>query len=346
MPTAEGRDGTTWEGGSLDELLAFLAESSLSARIVAWHPTGRLGHIDVIAGGVADATAGDKQGDAAVAALGKREGAQYQVELRLPHPTKATLDPPGDREGPLATRPVASIMRYCEEFVLSGALVVEQKGEVARIVYRRGEIMATLVDGADAPERLPDVMGWSEGTFHIDVVAPELPRRTPAKPKPAGPHDVSTVLGYPVPGMKPPGAEPSPAQPITVSGPRLGERPTPRVPLAVATPDPASSRPTPRGAPGVMTSAAPAPIPLRTVTGTAKMRAAVVPAPRPATAGAVPQRPSHANVGQEEPLRLPETGFLAQPVIVHVFVGVALGLLGVAAYWAYLHAGGTPLQIG
>jgi hypothetical protein len=341
MATSQGRE-TNWEGGTLTELLSFLAESSLSARIEAFDTSGRLGHIDVIAGGVADAAAGDKKGDDVVTALGKRIGAHFRVELRLPHPTDATLDPPGDREGPLAKRPVAALMRYCEEFVLSCALILEQKGEVARIVYRRGEITATLVDGADAPHRLPDVMGWSEGTFRIDVVAPEMPRRSPTAAKKAG-AEVSTLFGYPVPGAKAPPLGPAPA--ITVAGPRIGERPTPRVPLSVVNPDPVSTRPTPRAAPAaVLTSAsnpAPAPIQLTAVASPGKNRAAA----DASIPGAIPAQLSHTNRPHSGPLRLPETGFLAQPVIVHVFVGVALGLLAVAGYWAYLRAGGTPIPL-
>lgn len=359
MAASQGREGTTWEGGTLPELLSFLGENSLSARIEAFEGSGRLGHIDVIAGGVADAAAGDKQGDDVVAALSKRDRVHFKVELRLPHPTLATLEVPGEREGPLATRPVAAIMRYCEEFVLSCALILERKGEVARIVYRRGEITATLVDGADAPQRLPDVMGWSEGTFRIDVVAPEMPRRspttapsgTPSGTKKAG-TEVSTLFGYPVPGAKAP--PPGPAAPITVAGPRLGERPTPKVPLSVVTPDPVSTRPTPRTSPAV-SSAGPAPAILTSATGSGsapirltavsspgKTRAVQAAAPMP---GAIPDQLAHAARAATQ-LRLPETGFLAQPVIVHVFVGVALGLLGVAGYWAYLRAGGTPLQLG
>jgi hypothetical protein len=355
MATSQGRDTTAWEGGSLPDLLSFLAEASLSARIEASDaPTSgnRVGHIDVVAGGVAEAEAAGKQGDDAVAALAKRDGTHFRVELRLPNPS-GTLDPPGDREGSLATRSVAAIMRYCEEFVLSCALVLEQKDEVARIVYRRGEITATLVDGADAPQRLPDVMGWVEGRFHIDVVAPEVPRRarigtpasSPAAAKKAG-VEVPTLFGYPTPGAKPaPTPASVPAAPITVAGPRLGERPTPKVPLAVVTPDPVSNRPTPRTPSSAVASriATPtAPIRLTAIVATTKTRPPITGAAMP---GAVPTRPSHSGFPRTSELRLPETGFLAQPVIVHVFVGVALGLLAVAGYWAYLRTGGTPLPL-
>ncbi|HEX7918419.1 MAG TPA: hypothetical protein VF454_03400, partial [Gemmatimonadales bacterium] len=271
MATSQGRDTTAWEGGALPDLLSFLAEASLSARIEASEGPGsgnRLGHIDVVAGGVAEAEAAGKQGDDAVAVLAKRDGTHFRVELRLPN-ASGTLDPPGDREGTLATRSVAAIMRYCGEFVLTCALVVEQKGEVARIVYRRGELTTTLVDGADAPHRLPDVMGWVEGTFHIDVVAPEVPRRarigTPAASSAVAPSaavskrpgaEVPTLFGYPTPGANPTPTPPGPAPsaPITVAGPRLGERPTPRVPLSVVTPDPVSTRPTPRSPTVAVTS--------------------------------------------------------------------------------------------
>jgi hypothetical protein len=191
----EAAKTTDWEGGSLDDLLGLLAEGSWSARVEATSPSGPFGIIDVVAGGVAESHAGDAHGDAAVSAMRTRPDLSYRVHLRLPNPRTGGLEPPSPAEGTLAERSVASLMRYCEDFVLSCALVFTRDGEVARIVYKRGEISATLVDGADAPQRLPDVMGWKTGTFHIDVEGPTLRRRTGKRPV-ATPGAPTTLFGY------------------------------------------------------------------------------------------------------------------------------------------------------
>ncbi len=337
MAEVDGREGASWDASGLDELLALLAEGSLSARLTALAGEEAFGHIDVIAGGIADVRAGADRGDEAMVAIRRRAGS-LRVLPRLPHPTQASLDPPGERQGPLGQRPVAALMRYCEEYVLTCALILERGSEVARIVYRRGEITATLVDGTDAPHRLPDVMSWSEGTFRIDLDELPAPRRSPRK---AGP-EPSTLFGYPA--MSP--RTPPPAQ-----------RPTPRVPMAAVASDPAANRPTPRA-------------PMHTQPGPPSARdgAATVLAPgafahtrptRPATTAVPPSvlgdrpgptlhstaaipagaRPTLATgaAAISRPVTLdeapPPAGYLARPLIVHVLVGVLLGLVIVAGYW-------------
>jgi hypothetical protein len=355
MAAADGRAGIAWESGSLDDLLGFLAEGSHSARVHALVGADEVGHIDVIAGGLADARAGDLRSDEAVNALGKRPEVELRVESRLPHPTLAGLDPPGDREGPLGDRPVAALMRYCEEFVLTCALILARNEEIARIVYRRGEITATLVDGVDATHRLPDVMGWTDGTFRIEVEPPELPRKAGAPLKaPAAPAETPTTLfGYPSPAIA--------ALP-------LGQRPTPRVPPSALTGGDASTRPTPRTPVSTVGLAAATPPhetqavkPARTDAAATVLAPGSKRGPTPkalekapqgpplaapphltATASAVP---AAARIARVEPDAI-ESGFLAQPVIVHAIVGVGLGLLAVAGYWWYLRAGGAPLKLG
>ena len=76
-------------------------------------------------------------------------------------------------------------MRYCEEFVLTCALELARGAENARISYRRGEIVRTLVDGSESPERLPDVMAWHEGSWRIVLPQLNLPR--PRKATAPGP---------------------------------------------------------------------------------------------------------------------------------------------------------------
>jgi hypothetical protein len=368
MAGADGDKGTAWQGGSLDDLLGLLAEGSWSARIEATRGPGRIGFIDVIAGGISESHAGDLRGDRALAALRAHPETSYRVEFRLPHPTLGGLEPPGDREGSLADRPVAGLMRYCEEFVLSGALLLTRDDHVARIVYRRGELATTVVDGSDDPDRLTDVMGWRTGRFVIDVEGPALPVRMPAPKPSAAPKEAPTTLfGYPTPGLAaaalgtpagratakaPPAAAKEsvkPAEPArSLPHDPASTRPTPRAPMpAVSTP--ASQRQTPRTGSAIPPSAVrptpqnqpaqplgkPSPIPA----------AAVGPAPTAPAPIPLSKTPSPRLVPGPSALELEPTnaGYLSQPLLVHVLVGAAVGALAVIGYWAYLRGGGTPL---
>ncbi|HEY0705888.1 MAG TPA: hypothetical protein VGG33_03780 [Polyangia bacterium] len=376
----EGTKTTDWEGGSLDDLLGLLAEGSWSARIEATAPSGPFGIVDVVAGGVAESHAGDAHGDAAVAAMRARPDLSYRIHLRLPNPRTGGLEPPGPSEGSLSERSVASLMRYCEDFVLSCALVLTREGEVARIVYKRGEIGATLVDGADAPHRLPDVMGWKTGSFRIDEEGPTLRRRTGKRPI-ATSGAPTTLFGYAGPTQAaamaaanaigasanagPTTATAAPTPAASKPG-RPGEHATPKVGLqAVARATaPDRSRPTPKHPSPAMAasdSAHPTPksgSPITPVESTIPAQAAVIAStpPTPLTTRAAvptaaseppPARPRRndwiAGTPAPEPV---ETGLLAAPVIVHALLGVALGGLIVVAYWIYLRNGGTPLNLG
>lgn len=173
---------TEWEGGSLAELIALLQTSAMPVRIEVFAPgtTSNAGEVHLLAGGLADAFAGSLRRDDAMAALQRIEGARFVIEARLPDPESGSLGTPGPREGSLKERTVAALMRYCEDYVLTCRLEVWRGPDRAAISYRRGEIISTMVGGADGSERLPEVMGWTEGSYEIVLPAPVLPQ-TPSR---------------------------------------------------------------------------------------------------------------------------------------------------------------------
>ena len=136
------------------------------------------GEVHLLAGGMADAFAGSLRRDDAMAALQRLEGARFVIECRLPDPESGSLSEPGPREGSLKDRPVASLMRYCEDYVLTCKLEVWRGQDRAAISYRRGEIVGTIVGGSEGSERLPEVLGWSNGSYEIILSAPVLPQMT------------------------------------------------------------------------------------------------------------------------------------------------------------------------
>jgi hypothetical protein len=170
---------TEWEGGSLSELVAMLQAAALPVRIevVAPGTTDSIsGEVHLLAGGLADAFAGSLRRDDAMAALQRLEGARYVIECRLPHPESGSLSEPGPHQGSLKDRPLASLMRYCEDYVLTCRLEVWRGQDRAAISYRRGEIIGTIVGGSEGSERLPEVLGWTDGSYEIILPAPVLPQ--------------------------------------------------------------------------------------------------------------------------------------------------------------------------
>jgi hypothetical protein len=167
-----------WEGGSLSELVSALQSAALPVRIEVIAPgttDSNAGEVHLLAGGLADAFAGSLRRDDAMAALQRLEGARYLVEARLPDPETGSLSTAGPHEGSLADRPVAALMRYCEDYVLTCRVEVWRGQERAVISYQRGEIISTSVGGSEGSESLPEVMRWTDGSYQLVLPAPVLP---------------------------------------------------------------------------------------------------------------------------------------------------------------------------
>ena len=241
---------TEWEGGSLSELVSALQSAASPVRIEVIAPgttDSNAGEVHLLAGGLADAFAGSLRRDDAMAALQRLEGARYVVEARLPDPETGSLSTPGPHEGSLKGRPVAALMRYCEDYVLTCRVEVWRGQERAVINYRRGEIISTSVGGGEGSERLPEVMAWTDGSYEIVLPAPVLPP-TPSRkgtarsvePITKGERKRHSTLPL-VPGSSG-AAEPSSAASAGSAGTGPGVSTTPSRPAAGA---PALARPAP-----------------------------------------------------------------------------------------------------
>ena len=301
MSGPSGERVTEWAGGSLSELMSVLSAAALPARIRVFAPGAggaQAGEVHLLAGGVSDAFAGDQRGQEAVSALQHVAGARFVIDTCLPDPETGSLAKPGPGEGNLAQRPLVEVMRYCEEYVLTCTLEVWRGEDQARISYRRGELVGTVVGGSDAPERLPEVMGWKEGFFEIDLPLPV----TPPVPAPSRRTGTAAVVGASAPvrpaaeerrrretdplislaaikksePMRPAGA---PVRPTEESVPKL-----PRVPslpgFKIRVPAPAGTLPT-QAAGARPAPSGPAPSP---VTAPIRAPAPSGPAPSPVTA--------------------------------------------------------------
>jgi len=207
MSGPSGEHVTEWAGGTLSELMSVLSAAALPSRIQVYSPgaDGPLaGEVHLLAGGTNDAFAGDLRGPDAVSALQRVAGARFLIETRLPDPDTGSLAKPGPGDGNLAERPVVELMRYCETYVLTCTLEVWRGEEQARISYRRGELVGTMVGGSDAPERLPEVMAWKEGFYELSLPSPVTPPVPAPSKRSTGTAAVVGDTGIPV---QPPSGE-------------------------------------------------------------------------------------------------------------------------------------------
>ncbi|HEY2904101.1 MAG TPA: hypothetical protein VGL59_26165 [Polyangia bacterium] len=166
-----------WDAGTLDDLIAILSAPALAARVEVFAVGSEIpaGEVHLLAGGVSDALAPGILPNDALDHLRAVVPARFHIEQRLPNPADGDLTYPGADAGTLDSRPLAHLMRYCEQFVITCSIDVWRGNETARVDYRRGEISGVTVGGIDAPERLAEVMRWSSGNYRLVVPKLTLP---------------------------------------------------------------------------------------------------------------------------------------------------------------------------
>jgi hypothetical protein len=274
-----------WNGGTLDDIIAILTAPAICARVEVLPAAGdaAAGEVHLLAGGVSDAIFAGQSTDDALDRLRAVSPARFRIEQRLPNPTDGDLTYPGAEAGTLDGRPLAHLMRYCEDYVITCAIEVWRGSENARVEYRRGEIGGVTVGGIDAPERLAEVMKWSSGNYRLVTKPIELPAVAPKRPQaPTGvPAPVpapaasaqaaaqaarqasatKTIFGMPAPSVdlmsaaraaaEAAASKPAPAQAQAAAAPAPAPAPAP---AAAAAPPPAAA---PAAAPPAMAAAAP-----------------------------------------------------------------------------------------
>jgi hypothetical protein len=170
-----------WNGGTLTDLIGLLSAPAASARVevLAAGADTPIGEVHLLAGGVSDAIYNGQATDDALDKLLTVTPARFRVDQRLPQPVTGDLGTPGPDAGTLDGRPLAHLMRYCEDFVITCVIEVWRGNETARVDYRRGEISGVTVGGIDAPERLAEVMQWASGNYRLHVPPIDLPAKAP-----------------------------------------------------------------------------------------------------------------------------------------------------------------------
>src|SRR5450432_52088 len=291
-----------WNGGALTDLIALLSAPAVTARVevIPLGADSPIGEVHLVAGGVSDSIYAGEATDDALDRLLTITPARFRVHQVMPHPTTGDLGTPGPEAGTLDGRPLAHLMRYCEDYVITCEIEVWRGNETARVDYRRGEISGVTVGGIDAPERLAEVMQWASGNYRLDVPPIQLPavapKRTTApampilstlaptpEPATAGRSATKTIFGIPQSEI----AAARAAAEAIMQAQGVGTPAPPEVaPPPVAAPAPIMITP-----PGVAPSAVPAPLAASRASATKTMFG--VPAPsiemfKPSAAAAVP----------------------------------------------------------
>jgi len=332
-------------------------------------PDRVVGEVHMVAGGVAEAISGDLRGEDAVEQLKRLPMAYFRVEPCAPEPESGGISPPGPEEGQLSERSLAKLMRYCEQYAMTCLLEVWQGGQQATINYRRGEIVSTTVDGHDGEELLPEVMTWTAGQYRI-VLPPLVLPAPPKAVKPAS-SEQRTLFGYvpPAPPPQAPEARRSSSQqsllrqtiPVVPPHAELegeGHRPTrPGLPIDIydaavpervtdvgvpaipgadpdKTPLPAPSEPRLPAAPVLTTLPDRGPVQHRaTAPGFTPAKPESVPTLSGSARESRPLLSSPPRTHTPRRVAVRRRTLSDLPVLVHVGLGLALGLAIVGAYW-------------
>jgi hypothetical protein len=243
-PAQAGGDGAAkgnvveWSGGALDDLISYLSGPALAVRVEVLPATGdaAVGEVHLLAGGISETLYAGKSTDDALEKLRGVQSPRFRLEPRLPNPVDGDLGSPGPESGTLDSRPLAHLMRYCEQYVITCGIEVWRGSETARVEYRKGEISGVTVGGIDAPERLAEVMQWASGNYRLTTPKLSMPESVPkvAKPAPAPAAAAPAPAPAPVaPPVKPP-ATPAAARPPATPPTARPAAPVPATPPAPA----------------------------------------------------------------------------------------------------------------
>jgi hypothetical protein len=229
-----------WSGGALDDLIAYLSGPAAAVRVEVLPATGdtAVGELHLLAGGISETLYAGKSTDDALDKLRGVSNPRFRLEARLPNPVDGDLGSPGPESGTLDSRPLAHLMRYCEQYVITCGIEVWRGSETARVEYRKGEISGVTVGGIDAPERLAEVMQWASGNYRLIMPKLTMPESVPKAP-----------VAKPAPAPAPAAPAPAPAAAAAPPARPPATPPAARLPATPPAARPAAPVPAPQPAP-------------------------------------------------------------------------------------------------
>lgn len=148
--------------------------------VLLFEASDACGEVELFKGQIAAEQEARRDGLDSVELLLSLHDGEFVVYPKLP-PLPVSRGNDTRRRGSLAVHPPADLMRYCEQAVLTGRLLLEKDGRIAVANYERGELVDVAIDNA-GPDEFHKALDWEEGTFRVDAVIPRLSEPPPPAP--------------------------------------------------------------------------------------------------------------------------------------------------------------------
>ena len=238
------------EATSIDGLVAH-CQSGRFTGILRMRAREGIGEVWFLSGVADEVHFGTSTGDEAMERMRKASDATYELVARLPHPGGG-FKKRFPSKGSIATATPVTLMRYCEQYALTGTLAVESGGVLVEVKYELGELVSVETTADD--DGITKMLEAHEGTYELTLPRVELPAGTPVLPPATGLAESIPPPSIPPPEsvglralleIKPPAGRPASNEAEvkrkTVEIARQQKSATPRnVPRPVSTPKPAA----------------------------------------------------------------------------------------------------------
>ncbi|HEY1960615.1 MAG TPA: hypothetical protein VGH28_33620 [Polyangiaceae bacterium] len=166
------------EATSIDGLVAH-CQSARFTGILRMRSHEGIGEIWFLSGVADEVHFGVSTADEAMDRMRKATEATYELIARLPHPAGG-FKRRFPAKGSVATATPVTLMRYCEQYVLTCTLAVESHDVLVEAKYELGELISVETTASD--DGVTAMLEAEEGTYEFTLPRVELPKGTPVLP--------------------------------------------------------------------------------------------------------------------------------------------------------------------
>lgn len=159
----EGNLGDTPLQRLLDECRKHLVTGTIWVR-----PPGKLGCIELRAGGVEKVEFEDKRDDEAIAAIEQLTDGEYELVQRLPE-ISGGLGRAARAEGNVSDVNVVKLMNLCETNALSCSIIVINDFDRGELVYRAGELAEVTFNGHPNDDAIVELVRLTDARFRVEA---------------------------------------------------------------------------------------------------------------------------------------------------------------------------------
>jgi hypothetical protein len=166
------------EATSIDGLVAHCTSARFTG-ILRMRAREGIGEVWFLSGVADEVSFGTSTGDEAMDRMRKATDATYELVARLPHPGGG-FKRRFPMKGSIATATPVTLMRYCEQYVLTCTLAVESKNVLVEAKYVLGDLVGVETTADD--DGITAMLEATVGTYEFTLPRVELPAGTPVLP--------------------------------------------------------------------------------------------------------------------------------------------------------------------